>query len=118
MKDVKQFIQDLQEDKDLATAFEALAPELEEKFAQAEDAAAAKVEAVVAFAKERGYEVDPEELAVAMATNREVDDDALAAVAGGGRGWCMADYGCYWVWNSCQFDNECKSGFNCKDKSR
>ncbi|MDO4503312.1 MAG: Nif11-like leader peptide family natural product precursor [Coriobacteriia bacterium] len=117
MKNTKQFLEDLQQDKDLAAALEALAPELEEKYAQVEDAAAAQLEAIVSFAKEHGYEVDPEELAMDAAANREVDDANLADIAGGGRGWCALNYTCLVTFNSCVVSNECRSTSECKDRA-
>ncbi|MDO4502539.1 MAG: Nif11-like leader peptide family natural product precursor [Coriobacteriia bacterium] len=117
MKDAKQFVADLKEGKELAAAFEALAPEIEAKAAGAADPEAVKLEVLAAFAKEHGYEFDPEELAVQAATNREVDDSALETVAGGGRGYCDLNYGCELTWNSCMVSNECNMAAGCKDRT-
>ncbi|MDO4503452.1 MAG: Nif11 family protein [Coriobacteriia bacterium] len=116
MKDAKQFLTDLKEDIELAKALEELTPQVEEA-AKADDPAAARAEILAAFAKEHGYELDPEELSLASATNREVDDKTLSDVAGGGRGWCFANYACEFVWNSCAVTNECFQNMNCKDRA-
>ncbi|MDO4503450.1 MAG: Nif11-like leader peptide family natural product precursor [Coriobacteriia bacterium] len=117
MKDAKQFLTDLKQDPELAKALEELAPQVEEAASKSDDPAAARAESLAAFAKEHGYEFDPEELSLASATNREVDDDALQAVAGGGRGWCFADYACEFIWNSCAEVNECFQNMNCRDRA-
>ncbi|MDO4503451.1 MAG: hypothetical protein Q4D06_09825 [Coriobacteriia bacterium] len=117
MKDAKQFLADLKNNTELARAFEELAPQVEEAVAKADDPAAARAESLAAFAKEHGYELDSEELSLASATNREVDEDALKAVAGGGRGWCFANYACQNIWNSCTVSNECFSEQTCKDRA-
>ncbi|MDO4502195.1 MAG: Nif11-like leader peptide family RiPP precursor [Coriobacteriia bacterium] len=116
MKDAKQFLADLQEDKDLAQAFEALGPTIEEAVSKAKDPEVASIEAVTAFAAEHGYQFEAEELALQTATNREVTDEDLAAIAGGTKGPCNLDYWCNFVWNTCVYSNECERTHECQAK--
>ena len=52
---------------------------------------AAELEAIVAFAANKGFAVTVEELGQEMAGNRELSDDEIESVAGGE--WCMfSDY--------------------------
>ncbi|MDO4502190.1 MAG: Nif11-like leader peptide family natural product precursor [Coriobacteriia bacterium] len=116
MKDVKQFIEDLQKDPELAKALEVQSAQAEEKVKQAEDPEAARLEFLAEFAKEYGYDLDPEELALATAKNREVDDAFLADVAGGGNSseqFCFWIYACEMVLNTCEYSNNCLKGERC-----
>ncbi|MDO4502191.1 MAG: Nif11 family protein [Coriobacteriia bacterium] len=114
MKDAKQFIEDLQKDVELAKALDALCEQMTEKIQQSEDPNAMKLELLTAFAEEHGYELDPEELALATAKNREVDDEALSDVSGGsGLRTCLVNYACYFALNNCMFKNNCYMAMAC-----
>ena len=82
-----------------------------------------KIDAILAFAKEKGYEVFEEdaELAKAKVNNIELSDEDLRKISGGATReemlqWCAADYLCTSVWNTCAASNECGNGlWMCKE---
>ncbi|MDO4503311.1 MAG: hypothetical protein Q4D06_09065 [Coriobacteriia bacterium] len=114
MKDAKQFLADLQENADLATAFSTASAERKASGAELSDEE--ELEFLTSFATEHGYEVEPEELSLAIATNRDVDDSALANIAGGsGKGWCAALWACLLVLNNCVVSDECRYNESCDD---
>ena len=87
------------------------------------DSEAAKIDAILEFAKKKGYEVFEEdaELAKAKIVNTELSDDELIKISGGATDqemlqWCAGDYLCNAVWNSCNVSNECYDGlWKCKE---
>ena len=52
---------------------------------------AAELEAIAAFAADKGFAVTVEELGQEMAGSRELSDDEIESVAGG---WCWFDQAC------------------------
>lgn len=55
---------------------------------------AAQLEAIAAFAADKGFAVTVEELGQEMAGNRELSDDEVESVAGGGKSWCWWNQYC------------------------
>ncbi|MDO4502197.1 MAG: Nif11-like leader peptide family RiPP precursor [Coriobacteriia bacterium] len=95
MKDAKQFLEDLKVDQELDQALGAAIADISSE----EDAAAARVEAITAFAREHGYQFEAEDLSFQDATNREVSDEQLEMAAGGapkclGSARCFVGYKC------------------------
>lgn len=78
----------------------------------------ARVELLVKFAAENGYNVSVEDFTRAEAGNHEISEEELELVSGGGGNgteWCWGDYGCRVAWNTCIVDDECFSGtYECK----
>lgn len=108
MKKAKDFLKALEENKDLAR-------ELDKKLAESgcgSDEAA--LDATVLFAKEKGYEFEAEELSMAKASKRSMSDDELDGITGG-NDFCFGDYACPFIYNKCQFLNECELGFTCTE---
>lgn len=60
---------------------------------------AAELEAIAAFAADKGFAVTVEELGQEMAGSRELSDDEIESVTGGDYDWCWWDYYCYFVAN-------------------
>ncbi|MDO4503315.1 MAG: Nif11-like leader peptide family natural product precursor [Coriobacteriia bacterium] len=118
MKDAQQFLADIRQDKDLAAELEALATRMKEQPTSEEDHQAADLEALVAFAREHGYQLEAEDLALQTATNREVDDAQLDTVSGGGRGSCMFKFGCILSLMNCFISDECSALPYCNDVNR
>ena len=112
MSTPEDFLKSLREDTELAK-------ELENYIGQKAPAdETAKLEALTAFAREKGWEIEEEDLALAQAEVRELSDDALAGISGGTDQRyeiCWFDYLCSWTWNTCRASNECEGGhFDCK----
>ena len=82
-----------------------------------------KIDVILAFAKEKGYEVFKEdaELAKAKINCTELSEEELLNISGGASAkemqqWCAADYLCSTAWNSCAVSNECEGGlWMCKE---
>ena len=58
---------------------------------------AAKMELLIAFARENGFEITAEDVIMMRAEQKELDEKELAAVAGGEREpgiWCLYDHFC------------------------
>ena len=55
---------------------------------------AVQFEAIAAFAADKGFAVTVEELGQETAGNRELSDDEVESVAGGGKEWCWWTYYC------------------------
>ena len=95
--------------------------ELEEKYKdQDHTTEEAKFEALAAFAKTKGYDVEVEDICMAKASTRKdtLSDAELAAVAGGvtpeeSVKTCFLDYSCMGIWNACNVSNECTGSYRC-----
>lgn len=73
-----------------------------------------KLDYIVEFARENGYDVSVEDFALDEADMHKLDDEELAKVSGGGRELCGADYICITgVWNNCSCSEECSCGTSC-----
>lgn len=78
-----------------------------------------RVDFVIAFAKENGYEITVEDLALADADKQTLDDNELDRASGGlaskveGREYCTFDYICGAAWNTCLCSDECEAPSVC-----
>lgn len=73
------------------------------------------LEATARFAKQKGYEFEAEDLTHAKAAIREISDDELDQIAGGGAQMCAVNYGCDVVFNTCDLSNECSGSHRCNE---
>ena len=114
MSNAKDFLKILSEN-------DAWKAELEEKYKdQDHTTEEAKFEALAAFAKTKGYDLEVEDLCMAKASMRKdaMNDAELTAIAGGvtpeeSVKICFLDYACYGIWNGCNVSNECQGSFRC-----
>ena len=94
MKTFEEFVKDFAAD-------EALKAKAKEALESAEDKSEEeKAALLVKFAAENGYSVTAEDFAKKQADSKELNENELASVAGGGRrggDWCMIAHYCVFV---------------------
>lgn len=83
-----------------------------------------RVELIVSFARDHGYDISPEDLALAEADMQPLDKEELSKVNGGiscrakrdggGRQSCILGYACSITWVDCSFSDECEAGLLCE----
>lgn len=78
------------------------------------------LDALVEFAKSKGYDFEAEDFTMARASGREISDEELSVISGGTQPYCLWDYSCYYAFkhdqdgpDACTTDYSCFDDFIC-----